>query len=228
MSATLPILSLPETLRAAPRRAGAAQPQFTYAAAGKRAFDFASALFLLVLFSPFLVAAAIAVEATTPGPAFYVQWRVGRRGRLFRMFKLRSMVADAESRTGPVWAQSADPRVTTVGRFLRATHLDELPQLWNVLKGEMSLVGPRPERPVFVQDFTRSIPCYAARHEVLPGITGLAQVRQGPDQTVADVRRKLRYDLLYVRRLSFAADLKILAATLRTAVPAGSKGETRP
>lgn len=226
MSANFPLLALPDTLRAAPRRQ-AAVPRPTYANAGKRVFDFASALVMLVLFSPFLLAAAVVVEATSPGPAFYVQWRVGRHGRLFRMFKLRSMVADAESRTGPVWAQSVDPRVTPVGRFLRSTHLDELPQLWNVLKGEMSLVGPRPERPVFVQDFTRSIPRYAARHEVLPGITGLAQVRQGPDQTIADVRRKLRYDLLYVRRLSFAADLRIVIATLRTASRPASEGAAR-
>lgn len=186
----------------------------------KRVLDVAGAAVLLVLFSPFLFAAAIAIEATSPGPALYVQWRVGRRGRLFRMFKLRSMVVDAEKGTGPVWARTNDPRVTKLGAFLRATHLDELPQLWNVLKGEMSLVGPRPERPVFVNDLTRRIPAYAARHEVTPGITGLAQTRQGPDQSVNDVRRKLAYDLLYVRRRSFALDVKILCATLKTALPA--------
>ena len=121
----------------------------------KRAFDIGAASVLLVTFLPFLVAAAITIEATSPGSALFVQWRVGRRGRLFRMYKLRTMVQDAEKGIGPVWAKDRDPRCTQVGSFLRDTHLDELPQLWNVIQGDMSLVGPRPERPIFVQDLTR-------------------------------------------------------------------------
>jgi lipopolysaccharide/colanic/teichoic acid biosynthesis glycosyltransferase len=189
----------------------------------KRAIDFSIALALLTLFAPFLVFAAFAIEATSRGPAFYVQWRVGRRGRLFRMYKLRTMVRDAEEGTGPVWAADADPRITAIGALLRATHLDELPQLINVLKGEMSLVGPRPERPVFVRSFTRSIPNYAARLEVRPGITGLAQVCQGYDRSMADVKRKLAYDLIYIRRMCWLVDLRIIAATLGQVVPAGGK-----
>ncbi len=135
------------------------------------------------------------------------------------MFKLRSMVADAEVRSGPVWCTERDPRITPLGRFLRATHLDELPQLINVLKGEMSLVGPRPERPVFVKKLSREIPNYMARLEVRPGITGLAQVCHGYDRTVEDVKRKLAYDLVYIRRMGWLVDMRILVATLRKAVP---------
>lgn len=192
----------------------------------KRALDIAASSAMLVLFAPFIAAAAIAIEATSPGPAVFVQWRVGRRGRLFRMYKLRTMVQDAERGTGPVWAKERDPRCTPVGRFLRDTHLDELPQLWNVLRGEMSLVGPRPERPVFVQDFSKTIPGYAARLEIRPGITGLAQVCRGYDHTVKDVRRKLAYDLLYIRRSCLLLDLRILWRTLGKAIPVGAAGGT--
>lgn len=185
----------------------------------KYLFDRVAAAVLLVLFLPFLLVAALIVELTSPGPAFFVQWRVGERGRLFRMYKLRTMVSDAETRSGPVWAAANDPRCTPVGKLLRATHLDELPQLINVLRGEMSLVGPRPERPVFVKTFNKTIPNYGARHEVRPGITGLAQVYNGYDQTLQDVRRKLAYDLLYIRRMSFLSDLRICIATLRKALP---------
>ncbi|MCE9637867.1 MAG: sugar transferase [Planctomycetes bacterium] len=187
--------------------------------ASKRVFDVAASILLLAAFLPFLAAAMIFIEATSPGAALFVQWRVGRRGRLFRMFKLRTMVQDAEKGTGPVWAQDRDPRVTPLGRFLRDTHLDELPQLWNVIRGEMSLVGPRPERPLFVQDFTKRIPNYAARMEVRPGITGLAQVYRGYDSTIEDVRRKLAYDLVYIRRMSVLLDLKIMFKTLGKAIP---------
>ena len=189
----------------------------------KRAADFALALALLVLCLPFLVCAVALIELTSRGPALFAQWRVGHRGRLFRMYKLRTMVRDAEEGSGPVWAADDDPRVTAIGTFLRATHLDELPQLVNVLKGEMSLVGPRPERPAYVRSFTRSIPNYAARLEVRPGITGLAQICQGYDRSVADVKRKLAYDLLYVRRMGWLVDLRILVATLREVVPTGER-----
>ena len=189
----------------------------------KQAFDFAAAASMALLFAPFLLVAAVAIEMTSRGPAFYVQWRVGRHGRLFRMYKLRTMVRDAESSSAPVWAADADPRVTPIGRVLRATHLDELPQIFNVLKGEMSLVGPRSERPMFVRTFARSIPHYAARLEVRPGITGLAQVCQGYDRSLRDVRRKLAYDLVYIRRMCWLVDARILAATLRHAVPLSGK-----
>lgn len=194
-------------------------PRLVSAQASKRVFDVAASIVLLAAFLPFLAAAMIFIEATSPGAALFVQWRVGRRGRLFRMFKLRTMVQDAEKGTGPVWAQDRDPRVTPLGRFLRDTHLDELPQLWNVIRGEMSLVGPRPERPLFVQDFTKRIPNYAARLEVRPGITGLAQVYRGYDATIEDVRRKLAYDLVYIRNMSVLLDIKLMFKTLGKAIP---------
>jgi lipopolysaccharide/colanic/teichoic acid biosynthesis glycosyltransferase len=188
----------------------------------KRLMDFTLALAMLLLFAPFLFFIAVVIEGTSRGPAFYVQWRVGRRGRLFRMYKLRTMVMNAEEASGPVWCKDDDPRITGIGRILRATHLDELPQLINVLRGEMSLVGPRPERPVFVRNFTRAIPNYAARLEVRPGITGLAQVCQGYDHSLRDVKRKLAYDLIYIRRMCWLVDLRIVLATLRQAVPTGA------
>jgi lipopolysaccharide/colanic/teichoic acid biosynthesis glycosyltransferase len=215
------------TLQAQPaQRAPLAPPRrarVTAFASAKRVIDVVIASLLLLTFLPFLVAAAIAIEATSPGAALFVQWRVGRRGRLFRMYKLRTMVQDAERVTGPVWARDRDPRCTPVGRFLRDTHLDELPQLWNVLRGEMSLVGPRPERPIFVQDFNQTVPNYAARLEVRPGITGLAQVYRGYDHTLQDVRKKVAYDLLYIRRMCLFLDLKILWKTLGKAMPVSFK-----
>jgi len=191
----------------------------------KRVFDVVAASILLALFMPFLVVAAVLIEATSPGSALFVQWRVGRRGRLFRLYKLRTMVKDAEKGIGPVWAKDRDPRCTAVGRFLRDTHLDELPQLWNVIRGEMSLVGPRPERPIFVRDLTRSLEHYPARLEVRPGITGLAQVHRGYDQTLTDVRRKLTYDLLYIRRMCLYLDLKILVNTLGKTIPVRGRAD---
>ena len=187
--------------------------------ASKHVVDVVLAIGLLILFAPFIVVAALAIELTSPGPAFYVQWRVGRHGRLFRMFKLRSMVVDAEVGSGPVWCTERDPRITPVGRLLRATHLDELPQLINVIKGEMSLVGPRPERPGIVTRLRREVPNYMARLEVRPGITGLAQVCHGYDQTIEDVKRKLAYDLVYIRRMCWMVDARILLATVKKAVP---------
>ena len=191
----------------------------------KRVFDVVVSVVLLAAFLPFLAAAMIFIEATSPGAALFVQWRVGRRGRLFRMYQLRTMVQDAEKGTGPVWAKDRDPRVTPLGRFLRDSHLDELPQLWNVIRGEMSLVGPRPERPIFVQDFSKRIPNYAARMEVRPGITGLAQVYRGYDATIEDVRRKLAYDLVYIRRMNVLLDIKIMFKTLKKAIPVRMKAD---
>ncbi len=184
-----------------------------YATRFKRALDIAVALALLPAAAVILAVAAVAIKLTSRGPVFYAQTRVGRGGREFRFVKLRTMIDEAERDTGPVWAARNDPRVTGVGRFLRRYRLDELPQLWSVLTGEMSLVGPRPERPHFVEQFIERIPYYRLRLLATPGISGWAQIHHGPDQTEEDVYEKLRHDLYYVRHLSFALDLQVLART---------------
>jgi lipopolysaccharide/colanic/teichoic acid biosynthesis glycosyltransferase len=161
------------------------------------------------------VVLAVVVKLTSKGPAFYLQERVGKDGRIFKMAKLRTMIANAEAESGPVWATKNDPRETLVGRVLRRTHLDELPQLWNVLKGDMSVIGPRPERPVFVERFKRDIPNYTDRLAVRPGITGWAQVNHVYDRNVDDVREKVRFDCEYIDKMGLAIDLKILVGTLR-------------
>jgi exopolysaccharide biosynthesis polyprenyl glycosylphosphotransferase len=170
-----------------------------------------SALALVVL-SPLLFLIAALVKLTSPGPVLYSQERMGLDGRSFRMWKFRSMRVDAEARTGAVWAQASDGRRTAFGTFLRKTSLDELPQLWNVLRGDMSLVGPRPERPVFVQRFRKEIPYYMLRHKVQAGITGWAQVNGWRGNTSLD--RRIECDLFYIRNWSYALDLKILTLTL--------------
>jgi len=192
-------------------RVNARHPGAAYLAA-KRVFDIGFSLVMLVVSSPLMLAAAIAIKLTSEGPALFVQERVGRGGRVFRIYKLRTMVADAEQRTGPVLADPYDARMTTVGRWLRATRLDELPQFVNVIKGDMSVVGPRPERPEFVGQFLKEVPGYAKRHEVRPGITGLAQVYGGYLTTVYS---KLRYDWLYLYRCSFWYDLRIIGLTIK-------------
>ena len=159
---------------------------------------------------------AIAIRLTSPGPALYSQRRVGKDGQIFTIHKFRSMRADAEARTGAVWSVENDPRVTPVGRILRRTRLDELPQLWNVLVGDMSIVGPRPERPEFVADLTTQIPFYGQRHVVRPGLTGWAQVRHSYGSSVDDALQKLQYDLFYIKHLSIAFDLFICLETLKT------------
>ena len=179
----------------------------------KEVVDRVLALAGLLVFLPVLAILAVLVKLTSPGPAFFIQKRVGKNGRIFGILKLRTMVSDAEQATGPIWAQENDPRITPVGRFLRFTHLDEVPQLLNVLKGEMSLVGPRPERPVFVEQFRDQIPDYAARLRVKPGITGLAQVCHRYDETLRDVKKKLAYDLLYIRKMCLMVDIAILLLT---------------
>jgi lipopolysaccharide/colanic/teichoic acid biosynthesis glycosyltransferase len=150
---------------------------------------------------------------TSSGPAFYSQTRAGRYGQPYLIYKIRTMLHDCERLTGPCWSRPGDPRITRLGRFLRRTHLDELPQLWNVLRGEMSLVGPRPERPEIVHALEHAIPDYRARLRVRPGITGLAQVHLPPDTDVASVQRKLVYDLCYIQRLSLRLDLGIMVRT---------------
>jgi exopolysaccharide biosynthesis polyprenyl glycosylphosphotransferase len=179
----------------------------------KRGVDFILALIGAVVVSPVLAAVVIAIKLESAGPVIYSQERVGRFGEIFRIFKFRSMRIDAEA-NGPVWAAGhGDPRLTRVGKFLRRTHLDELPQLFNVLRGEMSLVGPRPERPHFVEKLDREIPRYDERLLIKPGMTGLAQVHYRYDQSIADVKRKLRFDLLYVKRMCLMLDARILAWT---------------
>ena len=182
----------------------------------KPVLDLLSATLLLVLFSPAIAVTAILIKLTSKGPVFYKQERVGLNGRVFTLIKLRTMHHGAEAKSGPTWAQGdyEDPRVTPIGRILRKTHLDEIPQLVNVLRGEMSLIGPRPERPYFVNLFAEEIPEYAKRLAVKPGITGLAQVRAGYGRTIRDVKRKVRLDLVYIRRLCWWVDLSIALATL--------------
>ena len=188
----------------------------------------------LTLLSPFLLLIALAVRFTSPGPIFYRQTRIGidrrrkrggrdvtydRRacdlgGQAFSILKFRSMAVDAEGRSGVVWAQKHDPRVTPLGRILRKTRVDELPQLFNVLRGEMNIVGPRPERPSIVARLRREIGEYAFRHRAKPGITGLAQINHSYDASVDDVRVKVRYDLEYLRRQSLVEDARIMLLTI--------------
>ena len=179
----------------------------------KRLTDIFAALFVLVFSSPLWVLISIAIKLDTPGPVVYSQERVGKDGKIFKMHKFRSMRADAEKETGPVWAPKHDDRVTKVGRFLRNSRLDEIPQFINVLDGDMSLVGPRPERPYFVDKLSKEIPLYHRRLKVRPGITGWAQIKQGYDRTIDDVKSKVRYDLFYIENMSFRMDIKIILYT---------------
>ena len=180
--------------------------------AAKRAFDIVIAALGLVILSPVLVLFGLLVRLTSPGPVLLHQERVGLHGATFPMHKFRTMRADAEEETGPVWAAEADPRRTAFGRFLRRFSFDELPQFWNILTGQMSLVGPRPERAVFVAEFTERLHRYADRHQVRPGLTGWAQVNDLRGQT--DVEERLLYDLYYIESWSLQFDLKILLITL--------------
>jgi sugar transferase (PEP-CTERM system associated) len=186
--------------------------------AAKRTLDIAGALVGLIIGLPIMLLVAVLVRLSSPGPVLYQQERVGLNGRVFRIRKFRSMCADAEAKTGAVWSTANDPRVTRVGRFLRLTRLDELPQLWNVLRGDMSIVGPRPERPEFVSDLTEQIPFYGQRHVVKPGLTGWAQVRYTYGASVEDTIQKLQYDLYYIKNLSIALDLVIVIETLKIVI----------
>jgi lipopolysaccharide/colanic/teichoic acid biosynthesis glycosyltransferase len=172
------------------------------------------ACFALVILGPLLVLTCIAIALESPGNPIYVQRRVGRYGREFSMFKLRTMGCSAESDGRPHWALSIDPRVTRVGAFLRRSHIDEIPQLWNVMRGEMSMIGPRPERPEFVSWLSDRLPMYSARHHIRPGITGWAQVKLGYAASLRETALKLEYDLFYVRRRSPLLDLAIVLATV--------------
>lgn len=180
----------------------------------KRLIDIVVSFVVLVLGLPLLLLIALAIRLDSRGPALYIQQRVGRGGRLFTLYKYRSMVHQAEADTGPIWADKNDPRITRVGRFMRRLHLDELPQFINILRGDMSLVGPRPERPSFVEQFRNAIPLYERRLNVKPGITGWAQVKHKYDESLTDVMDKLRYDLFYLENMSLALDLKIILSTV--------------
>ncbi|RME73733.1 MAG: sugar transferase [Planctomycetota bacterium] len=177
----------------------------------------------LVLLTPLWVVIALAIKLDSRGPILFRQRRVGRDGRLFELVKFRTMRPDAEAGTGPVWAQEGDPRVTPVGRILRSTRLDELPQLWNVVRGDMSFVGPRPERPEFVVQLREQVPYYDLRHSVKPGITGWAQINYGYGSSVADAVEKLHYDLFYIRNLSLLLDVEVLIGTLRVVLGASNR-----
>ena len=179
----------------------------------KRCFDIFAAIIGLILLSPLFFVVAILIKLDSKGTVFFSQERVGKNGQRFRIHKFRTMVKDAERTTGAVWAKKDDPRVTVLGRVLRKSKIDELPQLVNVIKGEMSLVGPRPERPCFVQRFDEIVPGYVRRHDVTPGITGLAQLRNGYDSTPDDIYRKLRYDITYIKKMGMAIDLRLLTDT---------------
>jgi len=183
-------------------------------AALKRGLDVLVSLVIIVLGVPLWLLIAVAVKLNTKGPIFYRQERLGKSGRIFKLWKFRSMKSDAENSSGPVWARRNDPRVTSVGKLLRRFHLDEAPQFLNVLLGDMSLVGPRPERPYFVQKLAKDIPLYKHRLKVQPGITGWAQVKHKYDENIEDVRTKLKYDLFYIENISWRLDLKILFNTL--------------
>jgi lipopolysaccharide/colanic/teichoic acid biosynthesis glycosyltransferase len=197
----------------------------TWYAVGKVMFDYAVAILLLPVALPIIALASIAVKLTSPGPAFYMQTRVGLGGRLFNIIKLRTMQHYCEKYSGIKWAGKHDDRVTPIGKLLRATHIDELPQLVNVLLGQMSLVGPRPERPEVIKakGLEQLVPGYAHRLRVKPGVTGLAQVQLPPDSDITSVRYKVVHDLYYVQHQGVFFDLRLIAATLLKALGARPK-----
>jgi exopolysaccharide biosynthesis polyprenyl glycosylphosphotransferase len=189
----------------------------------KRICDFAMALMALVLSAPVMPLVALAIKLDSSGPIFFKQMRVGVGGRVFRIVKFRTMRQDAEKNTGAVWATDHDPRITRIGRFLRKSRLDELPQLWNVLVGDMSFVGPRPERPEFDEELEHEVPFYRARRAVRPGLTGWAQVSHGYGNTMFDALRKVEYDLYYIKNQSLYLDLMILFRTIAVVLKLGGK-----
>lgn len=181
----------------------------------KRTFSIIFSLIGLVFSAPLMVLTAIAIKLDSRGPVFFTQERVGKDGRAFKLIKFRSMRVDAEAGTGPVWATNHDPRVTRVGRFIRRTRIDEIPQFINVLKGDMHFVGPRPERPFFVEQLRSAIPYYGQRHTVEPGLTGWAQVCYPYGSTIEESREKLKYDLYYIKNMSIFFDLLIIFQTVK-------------
>jgi lipopolysaccharide/colanic/teichoic acid biosynthesis glycosyltransferase len=179
----------------------------------KRCGDMLGAAVMLIFLWPCIALGALLVKLTSRGPAFYRQVRVGKDGHQFTLYKLRTMRQDAEAKTGPVWSTKFDTRVTPLGKLLRTSHIDEFPQLWNVIRGHMSLVGPRPERPEFVAKLDWEVPFYRERLKVRPGITGLAQLRLAADTTIECVRKKVEHDIFYVQHVSPWLDLKLMFFT---------------
>ncbi len=183
----------------------------------RRIVDFALAFNMLMLLLPLFILTAIIIKLESKGPVFYSQQRYGWKGKIFAIHKFRSMVQDAEKISGPVWAQKSDPRITRIGRIMRKTRIDELPQLINIIKGDMSFIGPRPERPFFANTFKMQIPLYLNRLKVRPGITGLAQVTVGYDETLEDVKDKVRKDLEYIQSSNkWSMNFYIVAKTVKT------------
>ncbi|MDH4100291.1 MAG: TIGR03013 family PEP-CTERM/XrtA system glycosyltransferase [Nitrospirota bacterium] len=181
----------------------------------KRASDILLSLLLLVFSAPIMMITTLLIKTESRGPALFRQERVGEHGKVFTLVKFRSMSVDAEKESGPVWAGQGDARVTRVGRFIRKTRIDELPQLFNILKGEMSFIGPRPERPHFVSQLQEKIPYYSQRHTVKPGLTGWAQVRYQYGATVEDALEKLQYDLYYIKNMSIFLDALVIFDTVK-------------
>jgi len=179
----------------------------------RRIIDFFGAIFLMILLFPIFLVIVAVIKIESKGPVLYSQIRTGLKENPFRIYKFRSMVQDAEQKSGPTWAQKNDPRITKVGRFMRLSRIDELPQLINIMRGDMSFVGPRPERPFFVESFKEQIPLYVNRLKFKPGVTGWAQVKWGYDESIEDVKEKLKYDLYYVNNRSLLLDIKILFLT---------------
>ena len=206
-----PAAKAPARRPAAPETAS---PRLRRLVAVKAAVEFPVALALLAVALPVILVALAAVKLTSRGPALYTQTRVGLNGKLFTIYKVRTMSHDCESLTGPRWSMPGDPRITPLGQVLRKLHLDELPQLVNVLRGDMALVGPRPERPEIVAQLVRAVPSYARRHVVKPGMTGFAQVHLPPDADVQSVRNKVAYDRHYIRAMGPLKDLAIYACTV--------------
>ena len=181
----------------------------------KRIFDLTISVLSLIVLSPLLLMTALLIKLTSKGPIVYTQTRVGLDGQHFNIYKFRTMRVDAEKETGPVWAIKNDSRLTPIGGILRKSRIDEIPQFINVLKGDMSIIGPRPERPVFVNKFSEIIPDYSKRLAVKPGITGLAQVWHRYDENIDDVKKKVKYDILYIKKMCFIADIRIVLRTIR-------------
>ena len=188
----------------------------------KRALDLAAGIVGLAASMPIMIVVALVVRLESKGPIIFRQTRVGRMGKCFEVLKFRSMNVDAEKANGAQWASENDPRVTRIGRFLRKYRLDELPQFINVIRGEMSFVGPRPERPFFVEELRKTIPYYDERHSVRPGLTGWAQVQYAYGSSIEDAYNKLEYDLFYLQNMSLTFDLAIIFQTIRIVL--GARG----
>jgi lipopolysaccharide/colanic/teichoic acid biosynthesis glycosyltransferase len=181
----------------------------------KRMIDVVGSIIAFMVLSPFFLITTLFLKIFSPGPVFYRQARVGQYGKHFEIYKFRTMKVDAEKYSGPVWATKNDNRLIPGGNFLRKSKIDEIPQFINVLKGEMSIIGPRPERPFFVERLKKQIPDYEKRLNIKPGITGLAQVLHQADETIKDVKLKIKYDLLYIRKMCLLTDVHILLQTVR-------------